>query len=1076
MKRFQRYIVFALVILMTGSAHAQFYQGMNEHFGKNRVQYDEFIWQYYPYDRFRVYFNTGGKESAALVADYAEQILADLETEFDFYFDDSERINFVVYNKLEHFRQSNIGLLTADDNNIGGVTQIQGANVFLYMTGKQSDLQKQIRRGIAQIIIRQIMFGSNWREVAKNSALLSIPTWFMDGLVDYSTEAWNPEIENFVYQAAESKKFSKFSHLYGDYPVEAGHILWNYVGQTYGRDVIPNILYMTRISRNIESGFLFILGESLRSIIEDSESYYMQRYSGPYDLSATGGTALEKRWKKSREYTQFEMSPDRKWAAYSTIELGQKKIYIVNLENDKKKCIFKKDPKLERINDDGYPLLHWHPRGEHLSFVWEKQGEILYSLYELSSGDQVDRPMFTIEKVLSYDFSTDGKQLIISGLKQGQSDIYVYSIGPKTLEQITDDIYDDLDPAFSSDNDFVFFASNRFSDTLNASINYPLESLDLFSFNYQQRKSALLRITDGPSSEFQPQPLDSGRFMYLSAHTGLNQRYLGQFDSVLSHVDTALHFRYITETELISDYRRNIVAQSFDPKTRSLDEIVSTTGFHPLRISQPYHPNAGLRTPTIDTTKGFVSQQKPWISEFRFDPPPVTDIITNYRFNSEIATDSIAESKTDESVNLPPAVNKEAIKHKAGLGLSSGRKKAPNIRNYLVAYTTSDIIGQFDFNFANQLYQPFNGGPYVAPGMGTVSKIILKDLFENHVIEGGVRYSFNNSNMEYFLSYENLEKRLDRKIGFQRQTISSVQIFNISKTTIHQGTYRLKWSFNEVSSLSGTFVGRLDNTVLLSTDRNSLQAPNLPSGWTGMKLEYVYDNTREAGLNLRYGFRMKGWAEHYREVTNDWVDFSVIGLDARHYQKVYKNMIFATRFAASSSFGTRKLVYYLGAIDNWAVLGNRQKFNFETNIDNDKGYFYQTLATPIRGFQQNIRNGNNFAIVNAEFRIPIVQMLFMNPVRSDFLNNLQLTAFGDIGSAWTGSNPYSEDNTFNSRTIVSGPLTIRIKNMQDPIVGSYGFGLRSRLWGYFAKLDYAWTVEDRAIKDPSIFLSLGLDF
>ncbi|MDP4588688.1 MAG: hypothetical protein NWS86_10970, partial [Flavobacteriales bacterium] len=63
--------------------------------------------------------------------------------------------------------------------------------------------------------------------------------------------------------------FENFNRLEGDEAAYAGYALWKYVADVYGENVLPNILYMTKISRNIESGFLFVLGTSLMSLNSD---------------------------------------------------------------------------------------------------------------------------------------------------------------------------------------------------------------------------------------------------------------------------------------------------------------------------------------------------------------------------------------------------------------------------------------------------------------------------------------------------------------------------------------------------------------------------------------------------------------------------------------------------------------------------------------------------------------------------------------------------------------------------------------------------------------------------------------
>jgi len=130
----------------------------------------------------------------------------------------------------------------------------------------------------------------------------------------------------------------------------------------------------------------------------------------------------------------------------------------------------------------------------------------------------------------------------------------------------------------------------------------------------------------------------------------------------------------------------------------------------------------------------------------------------------------------------------------------------------------------------------------------------------------------------------------------------------------------------------------------------------------------------------------------------------------------------------------------------------------------------------MRGFIQNARNGNSFGVINNEIRFPVFRYFARKPLKSDFTNNFQIVAFGDLGSAWNGRTPFSEDNEFNTITVVDGPITIRLDNKRNPIIGSFGGGLRTKLLGYFLKLDYAFGVEDGQVLDPIFHISMGFDF
>ena len=72
--------LFALFLVMASTVHAQFYNGMNMPFGKNRVQWNDFHWSYYMNDNFDVYFYQGGNDLARYAQAYAKEQIPLLET------------------------------------------------------------------------------------------------------------------------------------------------------------------------------------------------------------------------------------------------------------------------------------------------------------------------------------------------------------------------------------------------------------------------------------------------------------------------------------------------------------------------------------------------------------------------------------------------------------------------------------------------------------------------------------------------------------------------------------------------------------------------------------------------------------------------------------------------------------------------------------------------------------------------------------------------------------------------------------------------------------------------------------
>jgi hypothetical protein len=274
----------------------------------------------------------------------------------------------------------------------------------------------------------------------------------------------------------------------------------------------------------------------------------------------------------------------------------------------------------------------------------------------------------------------------------------------------------------------------------------------------------------------------------------------------------------------------------------------------------------------------------------------------------------------------------------------------------------------------------------------------------------------------------------------------------------------------------------------LATDQISLNIPTYNENWLFYRTEYVFDNTIKTGMNLMNGLRFKVFGEIHKEflmkertVFNS-VDvklpnfnnayLGVYGFDIRHYQKVHKEIIWANRFSYGGSFGTRKLLYYLGGVDSWIA----PRFNGEIPVNQNNNYSFQTIVTNMRGFRQNIRNGNNYAVINSELRIPLFTYLFHAPIRSAFIKNFQLVAFTDIGTAWEGFNPYSKDNPIFTGIIGAPPVTVEVDYYRNPFVTGYGAGIRSVLLGYFFRFDVAWGNDSGRVGKPMFYFSLTTDF
>jgi hypothetical protein len=196
------------------------------------------------------------------------------------------------------------------------------------------------------------------------------------------------------------------------------------------------------------------------------------------------------------------------------------------------------------------------------------------------------------------------------------------------------------------------------------------------------------------------------------------------------------------------------------------------------------------------------------------------------------------------------------------------------------------------------------------------------------------------------------------------------------------------------------------------------------------------------------------------------------GFDGRYYLPIYRNFIYALRVGGDFSWGSQKILYYLGGVDSWMF----PKYSQEPRPDLSQHYAYQSLAVNMRGFPQNVANGNNAFVINSEFRLPLFSTLINRPINNAFLRNFQIIQFVDLGTAWSGP----IDKIERPQTIFTngqGNVLAKFKaGGIGPFVGGYGFGVRSTLLGYFLRLDAGWEMNGIFRGEPFLHFAMGLDF
>ena len=1070
---------------------AQFYNGLQMNFGKNRVQYYDYYWSFYRFEDIDCYFNENGRELAQFTADYGIKKLAEIEDYFDYNLE--KRLIFIIFNKQAEYKQSNVGLVTFadDDYNIGGYSRLIKNKVMLYYEGDHVAYEKQIAASIAEAIVNEMMANADLKDRISSSSAVNMPDWYFKGLINYVAFGWDYEAENRARDGFKSGKYKKINHLEYDDAIYAGQSFWRFLAKQYGDALIPNIIYLTKVYKNINDGFLYVIGQNLKDLLKEWQAYYLDEYSGQGETTSNDGDIFKKS-KKDQIYQQVKISPDSRYIAWVTNDWGRKRIWIYDQETDKSKIIFRADPKYEHKTDNTYPVLTWHPNGRILTFINEEKANLRLYFYRTDEKTTENRLLLYFDKVLDFSYSPEGTRLVFSAVKDGITDIYIHTIASGTNDQITRDLADDLNPSFvKSTNDEIIFSSNRLTDTLlnNADPYERLSStFDLFTYNLNKRGNLLTRLTEGRYVDrFQPVSNGKARLSYLGNNNGVFNRYTARFDSSISFIDTTTHYRYYIKSDPVTNYNRNVISHDYINASDTYGEIMFENGRYYLRKGKT--SDSGPINPYDLVVSSFRNEQEQLLHRADSIEQIRQWLLEEDRKRRDTLTKPLYEYYiTDEPIDFSHYIfEKEKQNYYEQLwrqdymdiDLDTGELDLPLIRIYEPAFYNNYIANQIDFSFLNNSYQAYNGGaPYFNPGVNLFTRIGTLDLFENFKVTGGFRFAGNFDSNEILLSIENLKGKFDKQFIYHRQSFFSSDQQSYYK--IHSDNFYLSYSrpFSPVLALKGTLTYRFDKYVTLSSDQATLAESDINRHWLGLKGEVIYDNTRKRTINIYYGTRFKIFGEYYREVSVKNSDMIVLGADFRHYLKIHRELIWANRIAASTSYGPTKLIYYLGGVDNWmGYLFNKiPMFDNSIQVNQKYNYGFQALATNMRGFSQNIRNGTSFALINSEIRWPFIRYFAGHPLRSNFLNSLQVVGFGDIGTAWTGRSPWDADNAYDTEVIRNGPIVVYLDTNRDPIVAGFGAGLRAMLMGYFVRADFAWGIENKYILPRVFYLSFSLDF
>jgi WD40 repeat protein len=1106
----KRITVIAFVLLTLGTALSE---AQETYFGKNKVRYKDFDWSYIQTRHFDIHFYDDAYLTAKFAAAVLESSYVEVSQELNYLI--QRRIPVFVYNSHNDFQQTNI-ISSLIPEGVGGFTEAFKNRIVIPFTGSYEDFRHVLHHELTHAVIYDMLYGNAFSSLLSRQRLFALPLWFAEGYAEYSSRhGWDYFSDMYVRDATINNYLTPPSMIGGFLAYKQGQAMVKYIADKYGPEKLGAILRQGKIHLTMNKALKEAIGIDEKQLWEEFSKEMRRRY-WPDVATRKEPDEIAKRLTRAREDGSYfnekpVFTPDGTKIAMFTDRFDYTEIVLISAKDG---SLVKRLVKGERSGD--LESLHWYvsgisfsPDGKSLVFVAKSGGEDALMFFDLSRKKVYRKEKLGFYQILSPAWSPDGKKIAFSALRRHQRDLFVFDLDSNQVIQLTNDRYDDVDPSWLPDSRQIVFCSDRRHPRnpapdessplyLNLS-SYMPDSLqygfyNLFRMDIESREVTPIDVGPGQNTSPAVSP-DGKKVAFISNRNGIDNIYIGYLDSVKYYAVTdlltgafwvswapdgdKLAFSAFNKGGFDVFVLRDLVPTG-DNGTLALTDFMR--GAYDVlknkKASQTLaaHLKRGAHSDDTDTTAAVSDSSRNVATA-----PPSDSTGADSTASPLVSTQPPEEEATDSAITETGIYDDEYV-------VVSSAKTDP-LDSLLIDVEDDSTAGGM---YGMQEPPSFDSIPPPTPtGDYVIKKYKVK--FTPDFVGGGFAYDsfFGLRGQTVFVFSDYLGNHqiyiaTDLVNTIDQSFVQAYYFYNKNRTNIGGGFFHTKNFYLDANDFlfSDRFYGmqlfvsypfsvfsRVDFTAAqYFIDREYLVTPeerlryNVPddrsSKITTADFSYVVDNIiwgitgpvngRRAKLSLSGGVNLFD--------AND-IEFTSVDLDYRKYWHFQKMFSMAFRVAGGASFGKTPKLYFLGGTTNW--IGNR---TLDAKVYEVENLYFADVVTPLRGVQYYELVGNRYALINWEFRFPMIDYFAMRFPLPITISRVVGAIFTDMGAAWF-------DDRFKGGTTVDGR-----SRLQDIHTG-FGFGMRANLGFIVLRYDLSWSTDFSKVSDkPTYYFSFGADF
>jgi hypothetical protein len=1058
-----RHIFLVAMLVVRISGHTQ-----TNSLGATNIPHNkQFEWNHVSTKSFDVNYYTDDAVMAGVVGKMAEEALWDISKTLDY--ENRARFAFYLFLNFNDLVYSNSYPRPNFKEN--GVTPLRMNYANLVFPGSYDELFSNVRSEVIRLLMEDYYYGGPIQLSIQSNLLLYLPEWFADGFPSYMGEGWDYEDEMWLSSLENSPLLTYAVDGQGTINRTLRKSIWYYIAQNYGQEKLGEIFYMTRLTRSVEDGIIHVLGITLKTLTEKWREFILQSISENASFrEPIDKESIQADFGSKSEVLSFALNPVQPTAAVYLNREGKQRVLIYNFQNGK----YQETPIVGGIRSEQFSNFRfempmaWSPDGIQLvTTVYDKADEYLawYDMEEESVKFVRFQP--DLDRILQIAWNPSGNNLVCSGLRMGQIDLFEFAPLTGKFTQLTHDFHDDLFPVYSDDGERIYHASTRtMMEQKESPLRFDANGVGFDIWAYSHRGQSLSQVTRTPSlDEFPVAMYSSFELLVRSDQTGIYNlqkvnAFLGESsiqtnmvpgtfradlsDSLIAYTTperevltvnvaprmSVLHDQLATRTSLRQSKDKAAALKKLKMENASKMDSVRSSGNN---LANPKEPDLH-EGEQPDTAKANANPVKYYV----FDDDDGPDRSKPHKRPSKATSDYLAKAETKRPDFDTVAINSPSATR--------------------TAWSADRVMTRIGYDPVFR--------------MSFIGEVRIRDHQGNHQILIGFQPYMDLRSSETYVRYMNQKHSLDYQIGLSR----SGRFLNRSGLSA-----RYNWT-----QLDATFVLPLSRYLSIAAgghfayiDRKNMQLlfPREIDGhtfMTGGRLNLTYDRTLGSGDFVMAGTSAMFDLSNAHSLTNASDNFITGRFDFRKYVPL-KRVVLAGRVAAAWSQGSSPQQFFLGGTPDALLSRFANIADYPIESPSLPALRYMEFVTPVRGFQFNARNGTKFVVANAELRIPISRIL-LNSLNSNPAYNVELIPFFDLGSTWSQGNPLSQKNPINTQTINSYPLTITVQTLKSPFLMGFGTGTRFQIFGYAMRFDLAWGVDDYTVQTPRLHLSLGKNF